>query len=60
VHVSHLKRAKQTLEELLKAAGHPKVPIFEDFRLSERDFGVWTRRNKNLLMQSYGMPSYRV
>ena len=41
---SHLKRAKQTLEIVLK--DHKSIPIFTDDRLIERCYGQWQGRKK--------------
>jgi len=58
VHVSNLRRAKDTMRLLLEEAQHPAIPTFETPALAERNFGVWTRRNKNLLQRSFGYENF--
>ncbi len=43
---SVLKRAKQTLSELLKSKGQIHVPVLENQALNERDYGDYTGKNK--------------
>lgn len=40
------KRHKQTLDLILKSLGEERVPVVEDISLNERDYGVYTRKNK--------------
>jgi len=40
------KRHKQTLDIILKTLSKESVPIIENAALNERDYGVYTRKNK--------------
>jgi 2,3-bisphosphoglycerate-dependent phosphoglycerate mutase len=43
---SNLKRAQQTLENVLKTAGQPNVPTERSAAINERDYGDYTSMNK--------------
>lgn len=45
-YVSILKRAKETLFEMSKVLGLQNLPTFESPALNERDYGIYTGRNK--------------
>lgn len=44
--VSKLKRAQQTLEIILNEIGQTDVPITQTEALNERDYGIYTGKNK--------------
>lgn len=43
---SALKRATQTLDEILKSTNQADLPIIIDKRLNERNYGIYTKKNK--------------
>ena len=43
---STLKRAQQTLDILLKESGQQETPIIKSAALNERDYGIYTGKNK--------------
>ena len=51
---SELKRAHETLDEILRATGHEGIPIFRDKALDERDYGDLTGKNKWEIRDQYG------
>lgn len=55
---SKLKRAYQTLEEILKVLGIEHIPIFESSALNERDYGDFTGKNKWDLEKEYGKEQF--
>lgn len=61
VYVSHLKRAQRTCEIALKVAGALKnenTPIKLDYRLGERSFGIFAKKNRSLLQLSLGYKGF--
>ena len=44
--VSKLKRAQQTLEIILNEIGQTNVPTVQTAALNERDYGIYTGKNK--------------
>ncbi|MEL6355252.1 MAG: histidine phosphatase family protein, partial [Cyanobacteria bacterium J06627_28] len=61
VYVSHLRRARQTCEIALAVSDALKKPQIEpqiDHRLGEKSFGIFARRNKNLLRLALGYDGY--
>jgi len=58
VHVSTLDRARRTAEIVLDALEHRPTLIVESADLVERDFGVFTARNKSLTKKSIGFQAY--
>jgi 2,3-bisphosphoglycerate-dependent phosphoglycerate mutase len=51
---SELRRAHETLDEILQATGNQGVPIFHDRALNERDYGDLTAKNKWEVRDQYG------
>lgn len=51
---SKLKRAKETLDEILKVLGKNEIPIISDTALNERDYGDLTGKNKWEVEKEYG------
>ncbi len=45
-YTSPLKRSKQTLDEIKKVMNLPDLPTIEDKALNERDYGIYTGKNK--------------
>ena len=61
VYVSHLKRARQTCDIALAVSGALKSPDIEphiDHRISEKSFGIFAQRNKNLLRLALGYEGF--
>jgi len=61
VYVSHLKRARQTCDIALAVSGALKSPEIEphiDHRISEKSFGIFAQRNKNLLRLALGYEGF--
>jgi bisphosphoglycerate-dependent phosphoglycerate mutase family 1 len=50
--VSNLKRAQQTLEIILKEIEQESVPTIKTAAINERDYGIYTGKNKNDLTRS--------
>ena len=55
VFVSQLKRAQQTLQQLLQNLGLPTLPYQTDWRLNERHYGDFQGRTRQECAQIYGM-----
>lgn len=51
---SALKRAQETLDEILKTTGQTDIPIIKDAALNERDYGEMTGKNKWEIKEQYG------
>lgn len=45
-YTSMQKRHKQTLDIIVKALNKETLPLIENISLNERDYGIFTRRNK--------------
>lgn len=61
VYVSHLKRARQTCDIALSVSGalrNPKIEPQIDRRISEKSFGIFAQRNKNLLRLALGYEGF--
>ncbi|MEO0406978.1 MAG: histidine phosphatase family protein [Cyanobacteria bacterium P01_A01_bin.135] len=61
VYVSHLKRARQTCDIALAVSGALKSPDTQpyiDHRISEKSFGIFAQRNKNLLRLALGYDGF--
>lgn len=61
VYVSHLRRARQTCDIALSVSGALRSPHIVpqiDHRLSEKSFGIFAQRNKNLLRLALGYDGY--
>lgn len=55
---STLKRARQTLEEILEELEIQHIPIYENSALNERDYGDFTGKNKWDLEKEYGKEQF--
>ncbi len=51
---SALKRAHETLDEILRCLGRTDLPIMRDAALNERDYGDLTAKNKWKVQEEYG------
>ena len=61
VYVSHLKRARQTCDIALAVSNSLRSPDIQpqiDSRLSEKSFGIFAQRNKNLLRLALGYEGF--
>lgn len=56
--VSSLRRAKETLREILDKLNEKNVPIIEDKALNERDYGDYTGKNKWQLKKIWGLKKF--
>ncbi len=54
VHVSYLKRTRQTADALLSAAGFEGLPIHHHWRLNERHYGRLQGMNKTEIFEQWG------
>lgn len=54
VHISVLKRTRQTAEVVLDAMGTPAVPIYATWRLNERHYGALQGMNKKEIFSTWG------
>lgn len=54
VHLSVLKRTRQTAEQMLMAAQHPTIPFFGHWRLNERHYGQLQGMIKSEIFQHWG------
>jgi phosphoglycerate mutase, BPG-dependent, family 1 len=54
VHVSVLKRARQTAEAVLAAMGTSEVPVYATWRLNERHYGALQGLNKQEIFSTWG------
>lgn len=46
IYISILKRAKETLDEIKKVLFLENIPTFQSQALNERDYGIYTGKNK--------------
>jgi 2,3-bisphosphoglycerate-dependent phosphoglycerate mutase len=53
-YTSVLKRAKQTLDEILKVLRIKNIPVFANKALNERDYGIYTGKNKWEIKKALG------
>jgi len=58
VHTSDLSRTKITAFIALKEAGQENIPFIESPEVRERNFGIFAKKNKNLLKKSFGYGAY--
>jgi broad specificity phosphatase PhoE len=58
VHTSDLSRTKITALIALKESGQENIPSIESPEVRERDFGIFAKKNKNLLKKSFGYEAY--
>ncbi len=56
--VSDLRRAKETLHEILNKLNEEKIPIIENKALNERNYGDYTGENKWQLKALWGMKKF--
>jgi 2,3-bisphosphoglycerate-dependent phosphoglycerate mutase len=54
VHISALKRTRQTAEVVLAALGTPEVPVHATWRLNERHYGALQGMNKKEIFSTWG------
>lgn len=54
VHISVLKRTRQTAEVVLDAMGTPAVSVYETWRLNERHYGALQGMNKKEIFSTWG------
>jgi 2,3-bisphosphoglycerate-dependent phosphoglycerate mutase len=54
VHTSVLRRATQTANLALDAAGRPWIPVSRSWRLNERHYGVLQGKNKKQTLAEFG------
>lgn len=54
VHVSVLKRTRQTADAALAAMGTPALPFFSTWRLNERHYGALQGMNKQEIFTTWG------
>lgn len=54
VHISLLRRTRQTAEKVLQAMATPDVPIFSTWRLNERHYGALQGLNKQEIFSKWG------
>ncbi|MCA1978855.1 MAG: 2,3-bisphosphoglycerate-dependent phosphoglycerate mutase [Thiobacillus sp.] len=59
VHVSMLRRTRQTAEAVLAALGTPDVPIYESWRLNERHYGALQGMSKREIFATWGEAASR-
>jgi 2,3-bisphosphoglycerate-dependent phosphoglycerate mutase len=59
IHVSKLKRAHQTLTEIIDVTGHAHLPIKAHSALNERDYGDFTGKNKWQIKKDVGEERFR-
>jgi 2,3-bisphosphoglycerate-dependent phosphoglycerate mutase len=57
--VSKLKRAQQTLEIILNEIGQTAVPTTETAALNERDYGIYTGKNKWEVKEEVGEEEFQ-
>jgi len=53
-HVSELKRAKRTLEEILSVISGEGIPVASHVALNERNYGIFTGKNKWQIKEEVG------
>jgi len=58
VHVSSLVRARQTADVIIGRLPEPPGPLTVSEELVERDFGIFSGRNKSLVKKSIGFAGY--
>jgi 2,3-bisphosphoglycerate-dependent phosphoglycerate mutase len=56
---SKLKRAQQTLEIILKEINQPEVPTTQTEALNERDYGIYTGKNKWEVKEEVGEEEFQ-
>lgn len=59
VHISALRRTRQTAEVLLAAMGTPALPLFATWRLNERHYGALQGMNKKEIFATWGEEASR-
>ncbi len=51
-------RSLETLKEMLKSAGQPDVPVTDSAGLNERDYGIFTGKNKWQVQKEIGEDAF--
>jgi len=59
IHVSALKRAHQTLEEIVSRLGIHHVPVVKSLALNERHYGIYTGKNKWDIQKEVGEAQFK-
>lgn len=54
VHLSVLKRSRQTADAVLAAMGTPDIPVYATWRLNERHYGALQGLNKQEIFTTWG------
>lgn len=58
-YTSDLKRARQTLDEVLKVTGQEDLKIIEAWETKERDYGTFTKKNKWQVKDEVGEEEFK-
>lgn len=58
-YVATLKRAKKTLDEMLKVLGQEELEVIEDKAVNERDYGDYTGKNKWEVQKEIGEEEFK-
>lgn len=58
-HVSALKRAHQTLDEIVGVLGIHHVPVHKSLALNERHYGIYTGKNKWDIQKEVGEDQFK-
>lgn len=59
VYTSILKRAYQTLDEIFKVLNLTNIPIIKNEALNERDYGIYTGKNKWQIQKEEGNEKFK-
>ncbi len=59
IHVSGLKRAHQTLDEIVSVLGIHHVPVHKSLALNERHYGIYTGKNKWDIQKEVGEEQFK-
>ncbi len=59
IHVSDLKRAHQTLDEIVSVLGIHHVPVNKSLALNERHYGIYTGKNKWDIQKEVGEEQFK-
>lgn len=57
-YTSHLKRTKETLDIILEELGEAEIPITQHAALGERNYGIYTGKNKEEIKKDIGDDMY--
>ena len=58
-YTSLLKRAQETLSIMLTTLGKSAMPVFEEAALNERDYGIYTGKNKWQVKEEVGEEEFK-